>query len=55
MDFVLANLETMNFALDGSDLFDMFDLEGLDAHPEEADEQSAQDAAAMAVPKRAAA
>lgn len=29
MDFVLANLETMNFALDGSDLFDMADMEGL--------------------------
>ncbi|KQT61263.1 MULTISPECIES: SapC family protein [unclassified Aureimonas] len=55
MDFVLANLETMNFALDGSDLFDMTDMEGLGLLPEGPGEPLAQDEAATTVPERAVA
>ena len=55
MDFVLANLQTMNFALDGSDLFDMADMEGLDMPPEAPDEALAQDETAKTVPERAVA
>lgn len=33
MDFVLANLETMNFVLDGSDLFELDDMLELTAEP----------------------
>ncbi|KQT48887.1 hypothetical protein ASG43_08585 [Aureimonas sp. Leaf454] len=51
MDFVLANLETMNFALDGSDLFDHADLQGWTTP----DEPLAQDRSAMQVSERAVA
>ncbi|KQT82829.1 SapC family protein [Aurantimonas sp. Leaf443] len=53
MDFVLANLETMNFALDGSDLFDLLDLEGLD--PADGDARSAQGEGDMTAGERAVA